>query len=178
MLEEDDHYYRQCPVAEGKKDRRGLVEELPRALRFVAWHLSRGRRVLVHCAQGKDRSAAVAVAVLASFFDEKGQFLERRLARIGGVAGGASDNASNGGRDEDAAGGCFSGRRRNDTSGEEGTNESGGNDTELRAEVHLGVELTKPTITRCLHWVALARPVVAPTRHTLKKLHRFFSGVD
>ena len=37
----------------------------------------------VHRAQGKDRSAAVVVAVLASFFDEKGQFLERRLARIG-----------------------------------------------------------------------------------------------
>ena len=51
-------------------------------------------------------------------------------------------------------------------------------DAELRAEIRLGPERTKRTITRCVSWVLLARPVASPSRHTLKKLHRFFSGMD
>ena len=65
-----------------------------------------------------------------------------------------------------------------------GVREGGGSgdtierDAELRAEIRLGPKHTKRTITRCVSWVLLARPVASPSRHTLKKLHRFFSGMD
>ena len=51
-----DVRYLQVPVAEGKRDKVGLVQHLPAALRFVAARLLKGDRVLVHCAQGRDRS--------------------------------------------------------------------------------------------------------------------------
>eukprot|EP00435_Cladocopium_sp_Y103_P037715 s1449_g10.t1 len=45
---------------------------LPRALRFLARHLQEGRRVLIHCTRGDNRSPAVAVAALAAFYGPKG----------------------------------------------------------------------------------------------------------
>ena len=48
-----DARYLQVPVAEGKRDKAGLVQHLPAALRFVAARLLKGDRVLVHCAQGR-----------------------------------------------------------------------------------------------------------------------------
>ena len=155
-----------CPVAEGKKDRRGLVQHLPKALRFAAEHLSRGRRVLVHCAQGRDRSVAVAVAVLAAFFDERGRPLET-LGRIGAAA--AVEDEEEGELDHEVQGG-----------GDDYWGDGGASlrDAQLQSDVFLGLDRTKPTITRCLHWVTLARPAASPTRHTLKKLHRFFSGME
>ena len=49
-------------------------------------------------------------------------------------------------------------------------------DEELRAAVALtDCRQVKPTLERCLHWVALSRPETSPSRHTLKKLARFFT---
>ncbi|KAH8072888.1 tRNA-Phe hydroxylase [Aureococcus anophagefferens] len=78
--------YLQVPVAEGKKDRRGLEAGLPGALRFAAAHLAAGRRVLVHCAQGRDRSVAVAVALLAACFDERGDLDAARATALAAAA--------------------------------------------------------------------------------------------
>eukprot|EP00980_Cylindrotheca_fusiformis_P001849 scaffold414_cov109-Cylindrotheca_fusiformis.AAC.12 len=65
---EKDHpgrYYLQLKVAEGKRDRTQLERLLPIALTFLIHHMQHGRRVLVHCAQGKDRSVAVGLAFAA-----------------------------------------------------------------------------------------------------------------
>ena len=80
-----DARYLQVPVAEGKRDKVGLVQHLPAALRFVAARLLKGDRVLVHCAQGRDRSVGVALAVLATCFDED---LALDAARCAAVAAG------------------------------------------------------------------------------------------
>ena len=80
-----DARYLQVPVAEGKRDKAGLVQHLPTALRFVAARLLKGDRVLVHCAQGRDRSVGVALAVLATCFDED---LALDAARCAAVAAG------------------------------------------------------------------------------------------
>ena len=80
-----DARYLQVPVAEGKRDKAGLVRHLPAALRFVAARLVKGDRVLVHCAQGRDRSVGVAIAVLATCFDED---LALDAARCAAVAAG------------------------------------------------------------------------------------------
>ncbi|KAK9845521.1 hypothetical protein WJX81_008456 [Elliptochloris bilobata] len=56
--------YLWLPVAGPKQDRVALRARLPAALAFVAGHLARGRRVLVHCDDGTDRCVCVAVAAL------------------------------------------------------------------------------------------------------------------
>ena len=81
-----DARYLQVPVAEGKRDKVGLVQHLPAALRFVAARLLKGDRVLVHCAQGRDRSVGVALAVLAACFDEELALDAERCAAV--AAGG------------------------------------------------------------------------------------------
>ena len=55
-------YYLQLPVAEGKRDKTELERWLPVGLTFLFVQLQRNRRVLVHCAQGKDRSVAIVLA--------------------------------------------------------------------------------------------------------------------
>jgi len=58
-------YYLQLPVLEGKKDKKELERWLPVGLVFLIHHLQQNKSVLVHCAQGKDRSAAVVLALAA-----------------------------------------------------------------------------------------------------------------
>ena len=64
-------YYLQLPVKEGKRDRSELERWLAVGAIFVLWHARQQRRILIHCAQGKDRSVAVAMCVVALFCDLK-----------------------------------------------------------------------------------------------------------
>jgi len=57
-------YYLQLPVLEGKKDKKELERWLPVGLVFLIHHLQHDKSVLVHCAQGKDRSVAVVLALV------------------------------------------------------------------------------------------------------------------
>ena len=57
-------YYLQLPVAEGKRDKTQLEKWLPVGMVFIIQHLQQNRRVLVHCAQGRDRSVAVVMALV------------------------------------------------------------------------------------------------------------------
>ena len=59
-----NRFYLQLPVEEGKRDRTQLERWMPIGLAFLIHHLQEGRRVLVHCAQGKDRSVAVALLLV------------------------------------------------------------------------------------------------------------------
>jgi tRNA A64-2'-O-ribosylphosphate transferase len=56
-------FYLQLPIKEGKKDRTGLEEYLPVGIIFIIQNIN--KRILIHCAQGKDRSVAVVIAFLA-----------------------------------------------------------------------------------------------------------------
>jgi len=58
-------YYLQLPVLEGKKDKTELERWMPVGLVFLVKHLQQKRRVLVHCAQGRDRSVAIVMAFVA-----------------------------------------------------------------------------------------------------------------
>jgi tRNA A64-2'-O-ribosylphosphate transferase len=57
-------FYLQLAVAEGKRDRTELERLMPLGLVFLIHHLQQGRRALVHCAQGKDRSVAMVLALV------------------------------------------------------------------------------------------------------------------
>jgi tRNA A64-2'-O-ribosylphosphate transferase len=56
-----DRFYLQLHVEEGKRDRTQLEMWMPVGLAFLIHHLQNKRSVLVHCAQGKDRSVALAL---------------------------------------------------------------------------------------------------------------------
>ena len=52
---------------------------LPAALRYLHGHLSQGRRVLITCERGDDRSATVAAAALLALYDTDASTLRREL---------------------------------------------------------------------------------------------------
>ena len=56
--------YLQLQVAEGKRDKTELERWMPVGLLFLLEHLQNKRRILIHCAQGKDRSVAMALALV------------------------------------------------------------------------------------------------------------------
>ena len=74
-----NRWYLQMPVAEGKRDKTCLERWLPVGLVFLIQQVQRivrqppqdaiprGDGILLHCAQGKDRSVAVAMAMVALF---------------------------------------------------------------------------------------------------------------
>lgn len=123
-----DARYLQIPVTEGK--RACLEEHLPAALGFVAARLAGGSRVLIHCAQGRDRSVGVAIAALAALYNGD---LVLDVARCAAVAASA----------------------------------------DVRATAALERDRVKETLCRLLNVVVAARPRAAPSRATMKKLHRF-----
>ena len=63
----DGKAYLQLPVEEGKRDKQELERWLPVGIMFCAYHAKHNRRILIHCAQGRDRSVAVAMAVVQIF---------------------------------------------------------------------------------------------------------------
>ena len=60
----DGKVYLQLPVKEGKRDKIELEKWLPVGIAFCISQLQNQRKVLIHCAQGKDRSIALAMAVI------------------------------------------------------------------------------------------------------------------
>jgi len=60
-------YYLQLPVLEGKRDKTELERWMPIALIFIAKHIRESRKVLIHCAQGKDRSVGIVLAFVCIF---------------------------------------------------------------------------------------------------------------
>ena len=67
----DRGYYLQLPVKEGKRDRSELERWMAVGAFFVWWHARLQRRTLIHCAQGKDRSVAMAMCIITLFCDLK-----------------------------------------------------------------------------------------------------------
>ena len=127
--------YLQLPVLEGKRDKHRLEVLLPTALRFAYDALGRGHRLLVHCAQGRDRSVGVAIAILAAFFDQDtGLFAP-------------SDALTAAAKHE--------------------------HDWHWR-QCLMDRVTTKRRLDVALQWVLRHHPRASPSRHTLKKIQRFF----
>ncbi|XP_020215947.1 uncharacterized protein C3F10.06c isoform X1 [Cajanus cajan] len=72
-LPSDDSYLH-LPMVTSKFDRFCLLNNLPKAVSFAKFNLSRGKRLLVCCNNGEDISVCVCLAILMSLFDEKGTF--------------------------------------------------------------------------------------------------------
>ncbi|XP_051113994.1 uncharacterized protein C3F10.06c isoform X2 [Andrographis paniculata] len=62
------------PIEDSKFDRTSLLRNLPSALGFAQMHLRKGNTLLICCNNGEDISICVSLAILTSFYDEKGHF--------------------------------------------------------------------------------------------------------
>jgi tRNA A64-2'-O-ribosylphosphate transferase len=62
-------------IPEGKKGQHEILKAIPKALEFVGPFIRAGKKVLVHCAQGKDRSVAIALAISLQYFNESEKVL-------------------------------------------------------------------------------------------------------
>jgi len=166
-------HYIQLPVEEGKRDRSELERWMPVGLVFLAHHLQRGARVLVHCAQGRDRSVAIAVAFVALFCPPsypprlKPGFESLRFGRVAD-----SPELAEGDNLYLRSGLCQSLVNM--------LLQDGGKDLFL-ASMHkqLKVPATesfadKDSLRIALHLVRQDRENAEPTRSTMKKLNRFF----
>jgi len=60
-------FYLQLPVKEGKRDKSELENWMAVAMLFIGVNLKEKRRILIHCAQGMDRSVAIAMAALCLY---------------------------------------------------------------------------------------------------------------
>ncbi|KAJ3288456.1 hypothetical protein HDU76_007668 [Blyttiomyces sp. JEL0837] len=68
----DTGLYLYLPIPEGKKGQKALGDCLEIGVGFLELVLKRGGRVLVHCAQGKDRSVCVVLAFLVTYLKYNG----------------------------------------------------------------------------------------------------------
>eukprot|EP00842_Homolaphlyctis_polyrhiza_P006288 jgi/Hompol1/6660/HPOL_001284-RA len=65
--------YLYLDIPEGKKGQNQLFACIPLAIEFVSGKaMQTGRRILVHCMQGKDRSVGICLAILTAFTDSHG----------------------------------------------------------------------------------------------------------
>jgi hypothetical protein len=181
MVSQQGCYYLHLSVAEGKRDKTELERWLSVGLAFLIWHLQQGRRVLVHCAQGKDRSVALVLALVVLVcplvfpLRLQSDFVQIDLNKLG-------ESPSNHPASE-----------KNDDSKEENYLNSGlprelvqallqDNGRELFLQwMHsqLGKRVDEPlankeTLRIGLHLIRQDREAADPTRSTMQKLNRFF----
>ena len=173
----DEKYYLQLPVKEGKRDRSELERWLPVGIAFVALH--RSKRILIHCAQGKDRSVAVAMACITLLCDLKNpiQFVPEtevltqtslRTFAFGDIESeiGCDDPPYLNSGLSTGLVHCLLGRP-----GRECILKW------LRHELHLPPKndlATKETLRVALHLVQQYREKASPSRASMQKLNRFF----
>ncbi|KAL3825194.1 hypothetical protein ACJIZ3_021223 [Penstemon smallii] len=71
---ENPEMYMHLPILDSKFDRISLLRNLPAALDFAKTQLRKGKTLLVCCSNGEDISICICLAILASFYDEAGNF--------------------------------------------------------------------------------------------------------
>ncbi|CAO3671838.1 unnamed protein product [Umbelopsis vinacea] len=68
--------YIQLKIPAGKKGQHLLYECIPNAIQFCQEPITKGKSILVHCIEGKDRAVGIALALLVKFYDTKGNLHE------------------------------------------------------------------------------------------------------
>lgn len=161
-------YYLQLPVAEGKRDKSELERWMPAGLAFLVEHLRQDRRVLVHCAQGRDRSVAIVMAFVALFCPPLFPLRPRPKFETLSTEFVAEEND-----DEYRCSGLVASAV--------GTllGETGRDIFLQRMRRHLDTPSNEPFATKdslriVLHLVKQDREAADPSRSTMQKLNRFF----
>ena len=198
----DKKFYLQLPVKEGKRDRTELEKWLPVSMLFIIVNIVNGNNVLIHCAQGQDRSVAITMASLCIFYQFINGEDENSGNNIMNLHPWSSDVSY-----ESFSKFCMTGlEEETDTScvmnGDESYLLSGipsrivnflceGRDGKKAIFSYLRSKLnhdhgseeefvfaTKDTLRLALIKIQQYRPKACPTRSTMQKLNRFFMSTD
>lgn len=170
-LPNNSFFYLQLPVSEGKRDKNELERWMAVGVFFVLMHAKLNRKVLIHCAQGKDRSVAIAMAVVAIFCDLKFplQWNERFSRLAFGHLLQQKDN------DESYLVSGLPRRLVQSMLGREGRDRLFAWVREMRCERPDDPPLaTKETLRVALLLIQQDREKADPSRSTMQKLNRFF----
>ena len=174
-------WYLQLPVQEGKRDKLGLERWLAVGIAFIAIHS--GKRILIHCAQGRDRSVAVTMAAIVLLCELEKRPLKFRRNVETLTHEGLSSLAFSKQTDFEPSQETyrFSGLSKDLV--EQTLMGRPGRDLIqrwLRQELHLanGELATKETLRVALHTIQQFREKASPSRSTMQKLNRFFMSVQ
>ena len=179
--ENKDVYYLQLPIQEGKRDKLGLERWLAVGIAFIAIHS--GKRILVHCAQGRDRSVATAMAAIILLCELEKSPLTFRADVEKLTLQGLNNAAFGKQRDNKDSEEMYLGSGLSKNLVERALMGRPGRDliqTWLRQELQLVEEplATKDTLRVALHTVQQFRENASPTRSTMQKLNRFFMSIE
>eukprot|EP00797_Seminavis_robusta_P008544 Sro1601_g285160.2 (455) ;mRNA; r:12209-13573 len=178
-------YYLQLPVQEGKRDKIELERWMPVGILFCALHASRGRRILIHCAQGRDRSVAVAMAVVQLFCNLTYPLEWNRHLLEGTVRDLVAEDAScealpqNDNKDSDTVAGGLLGSGLPRHRADRLIDHEGRLFLLQLVREKLDKSQDEPLASKeslrvVLHLIRQDREKAEPTRSTLQKLNRFF----
>ena len=183
-----DRFYLQLHVEEGKRDRTQLEKWMPVGLAFLIHHLQNNRRVLVHCAQGKDRSVALALVFVVIAcplrfpLKPKLEFTEGSwdLSTLGNHHNDADDYYE---EETETQQYMLSGlpkaivKRLLDTNGKElfllWVHQQLQDGENNNSEAHRCCLADKEGVRIALHLIRQDREVADPTRSTMQKINRF-----
>ena len=172
-------FYLQLPVKEGKRDRSELERWMAVGIAFCIAHSQKRRTILVHCAQGRDRSVAIVMATIVLFCDLTFPLRwkeETRLLNMSDLE--AMTDIANYKTEPQHDMYQYSGLSKRLVNGLQGRE---GRDCLLqwvRKEFNLlDTEeplATKETLRIALHLIRQDREMAEPSRSTMQKLNRFF----
>lgn len=168
--------YLQLPVREGKKDRTELERWLAVGVVFILNCVADERKVLVHCAQGRDRSVAVLMAAVAlgcqlevplSWSKQRINFIPRFIGSIQCTSQGeVIESYGNSGLSVETVEALKGIKGRNLLL------------QSLRQKIgcahKAGFLATKESLRLTLMLIKQDREVVDPSRSTMQKVNRFF----
>jgi tRNA A64-2'-O-ribosylphosphate transferase len=170
-------YYLQLPVEEGKRDKTELERWLAVGITFICCRLVQGQRVLVHCAQGRDRSVAVVLAAVVLFCNDDLTTLRSKLKMHGILDFVARWSQESNSSNTDGLFYKQSGLTRicvDSLMGRAGRDKLLGWCKESFGPSTTTSLATKATIRVALQMIQAHRPMASPSRKTLQKLSRFF----
>jgi len=167
-------FYLQLPVEEGKRDRHTLEKWMAVGVVFVLYQCMHKRKTLIHCNQGRDRSAAIAIAFINLFIhsDDEGTRLKNQLSLSGlfillDVTATESKRYAASGLGEGDVLKLLGGGGRDILF-------EWYNDHVLRGNGCTSFTIDKHAMRIALQTLKLFREEASPSRSTMQKLNRFF----
>lgn len=168
-------FHIQLPVREGKRDKIELERWMAVGIAFVALHASYGRRILIHCAQGKDRSVAMAMACVMALCERLTLPLLWRQSLLMSLRKRLDPVEQ---RKDGVDGEPYGTSGLSSTMVESLLGQAGRNRLLSWIRKDLGTEVTiqanKDTLRLALLLIQQDREKADPTRSTMQKLNRFF----
>lgn len=81
-MDKDNACYLHLPIPDGKKGQIIFGNSIQKAIDFVRKPILEKKKILVHCATGKDYSVGILLSILIHYFDLKGELCTESSSRV------------------------------------------------------------------------------------------------